>query len=87
MIEVNGTVAHVDNAFVHVQTPFGDEITVECDDWRIADNGGLKVGDHLSALGMSKYPETEIGHVIFCIDANTSIWVNGAHLPIRPEGS
>lgn len=86
MNEINGIVARTDRAFAHVTTPFG-EITVECDDWRIAENGGLKVGDHLSALGLGKYPEPENGHNIFCINEDTSVWMNGVHLPIRPEGS
>lgn len=86
MNEINGIVARTDHAFAHVTTPFG-EITIEFDDWRIADNGGLKVGDRVSALGLRKYPELENGRIIFYIGENTSVWVNSAHLPIRPEGS
>ena len=86
MREVNGVVASYDKTRAVVLTGLGDVI-IECDDWRIADNGGLKVGDHLSALGMGKYPEPENGRIIFYIDESTSVWVNRAHLPIRPEGS
>lgn len=86
MGEVNGIVIQFGNALAQIQTPFG-EIIVECDDWRIADNGGLRVGDHLSALAVRKYPEPENGRTIFYIGEDTSVWVNGVLLPIRPEGS
>ncbi len=86
MREINGVVATFGNAFARVQTPFG-EIAVECDDWRIADNGGLKVGDRVSALGVRKYPKPENGRTVFYIGDDTSVWVNDVHLPIRSEGS
>lgn len=86
MREINGTVTSIVGVFAQVQTALGG-ITVECDDWRIADNGGLRVGDHLSALGLRKYPKPENGRTVFYIGEDTSVWVDGVHLPIRPEGS
>lgn len=86
MREINGIVVNVDGAFVQVRTSLG-EIALECDDWRIADNGGLKVGNHVSALGAHTYPEPVNGRTVFYIGEDTSVWVNGVLLPIRPEGS
>lgn len=86
MREINGVIAHVDGVRAQVQTALG-EVAVEFDDWRIADNGGLKVGDHLSALNAGRYPKPENGRIVFYIGEYTSVWVNNVLLPIRPEGS
>lgn len=86
MCEVNGLVIEANGVSVKVQTLFGD-VNIECDDWRIADSGGLKVGDHLSALGLHRYPGLENNRIIFYIGHDTSVWVNQTLLPIRPEGS
>lgn len=86
MREVNGSVVEVDGVFAQVQTQFGSVI-LECDDWRIADNRGLKVGDWVSAIGLHRYPRLENGRIIFYIGEDTSVWVNKKHLPIRPDGS
>lgn len=85
MNEINGTVTSVEGKrlHAHVQTAIG-EIIVEFDDFRIAATG-LKVGDYLSVLNVRRYPEPENGRVIFYIGDDTSVWVNGAHLPILPD--
>ncbi len=93
MAEINGVVigfqsyGQVANGIAVIQTGLGD-VHVEFDDFRIADVGGLKVKDHLSLLGQRRYPNhNENGRVIFYIDETTLVWVNGTHLPRRPEGS
>ena len=93
MGEINGVVTdfvsygRVADSIAVVQTGLGDA-HVEFDDFRIADIGGLKIGDHLSLLGQQRYPDrNEYGRVIFYIAETTCVWVNGTHLPRRPEGS
>lgn len=86
MFEINCVVIQFHHAVALGQAEFG-EIVLECDDWRIADNGGLMVGDRLSVLNAHKYPAHENEQGVFYIGDDTSVWINDVHLQIRLGGS